>query len=479
MYGPRNTTEYPGLGGLDEPWDAADNQNMFLGMVPVDPVTPRNLVPNNQVDANFLPTNQVDHIVQPSFHRRALVNYFLSENLSNYAPERLAARRLWNSELLFAGGPGTIEASEQQIARRTILRPLPFDHPNFPRLGGEGATDPDHLIHGPWDVDNDGDGVADSIWVDLGYPAMKAADGRLYRPMFAILCLDLDGRLNMNAHGSRDELRPEPMGAQRIRLAGNINASNLPKGQGYGPPEISLKPLFNNGPYVPLLEGVNDLLGRYGFGGRPGTLNRWNYRAQMRLSDYPIQYDQLTNSRRGFLSPPDLKGRFPMGVDFQGQPEYSLFSNVPLTPLVTGPNVHGDEETMAMGSAYDFDLISDSPRDAIVSATDAAFMVGELERLLRPFDADTEILPDRLERLLQQSGLSQNRIRELASRSDHGQHRSPGAGRNPACPCPRRSRESWNSQQSGADAWCRQRPGLEARAWRQPHAGGIVDGPAD
>ena len=51
-------------------------------------------------------------------------------------------------------------------------------------------------------MDNDGDGVPDSIWVDLGMPARAAKDGRLYKPLFAILSLDMDGRLNLNAHGS-------------------------------------------------------------------------------------------------------------------------------------------------------------------------------------------------------------------------------------------------------------------------------------
>ena len=62
-------------------------------------------------------------------------------------------------------------------------------------------------VNGPWDVDNDGDGVADSIWVDLGFPVRAAKDGKLYKPLFAILCLDMDGRLNLNAHGDLTQTR--------------------------------------------------------------------------------------------------------------------------------------------------------------------------------------------------------------------------------------------------------------------------------
>ena len=50
----------------------------------------------------------------------------------------------------------------------------------------------------PWDVDNDGDGTPDSIWVDLGLPIQTDESGRKFKPLFAILCTDMDGRLNVN-----------------------------------------------------------------------------------------------------------------------------------------------------------------------------------------------------------------------------------------------------------------------------------------
>ena len=77
------------------------------------------------------------------------------------------------------------------------------DHPNF--TGSNPNFNPfwDGVTAGAgqWDVDNDGDGVPDSVWVDLGMPVRATADGRLYKPLFAILCTDLDGRVNVNAHG--------------------------------------------------------------------------------------------------------------------------------------------------------------------------------------------------------------------------------------------------------------------------------------
>ena len=113
------------------------------------------------------------------------------------------------------------------LARQAMLRPIGYagtdpssttpPHPNHRRSSqfhrqqhqpqqhgqhcatGTVGFDP---VNGPWDVDTDGDGIADSVWVDLGMPVQTAADGTTYKPLFAIRVLDMDGRLNVNAHGN-------------------------------------------------------------------------------------------------------------------------------------------------------------------------------------------------------------------------------------------------------------------------------------
>ena len=47
-----------------------------------------------------------------------------------------------------------------------------------------------------------GTGCREGVWIDVGFPVQTAADGRSYKPLAAILCIDLDGRLNVNAHGN-------------------------------------------------------------------------------------------------------------------------------------------------------------------------------------------------------------------------------------------------------------------------------------
>ncbi len=117
---------------------------------------------------------------------------------------------------------------------------------------------------GPWDVDNDNDGVPDSVWVDLGDPIQQTEDGTRYKTLYAILCIDLDSRLNVNAHGLADDIVPPLLDTTKANyfdpthsgtwvgnLAHNTTVAStwystlqLPRGLGYGPAEISLRPVF-------------------------------------------------------------------------------------------------------------------------------------------------------------------------------------------------------------------------------------------
>ena len=145
-------------GGADEDYDIPDFQNMILAMQV-----------SQGLDANG---NQQDPAVPiPSLHRPALINY-------------------WQNQ------PGFT----QDMMRNIMLRPNQFDHPQF-----TGSTLGFHPVNGPWDIDNNGDGLPDSVWVDLGFPVQTADDGRQFKPLAAILVLDLDGRLNLNAHGKAED----------------------------------------------------------------------------------------------------------------------------------------------------------------------------------------------------------------------------------------------------------------------------------
>lgn len=211
-------TRFGPIVAMDEDYDIPDEQNMHMSYT--------------------IPTNGVYKTIIPSFHRPDLVRYHTGEHST--------------------GGARWLDVPPY-IRRRYILRPDPSDHydytqepnaltpmqgdgwtpgepfedwnrngywdpvaknPNTGAIGPEPYTDlpPNNkeydqgdrsyfntgidMMDGPWDVDNNGDGQMDSIWLDLGMPTTTTPDGRFIKPLFAILVQDLDGRINVNAHGS-------------------------------------------------------------------------------------------------------------------------------------------------------------------------------------------------------------------------------------------------------------------------------------
>lgn len=115
-----------------------------------------------------------------------------------------------------------------------------------------------------WDVDNDNDGTKDSIWVDIGLPVQTLPDGTKYKTLVAYLCIDMDGKLNLNSAGTIAQLDPNRytnsanstlMGTYSINApipsssysstTGQLYAMSanstktVPIGQGYGTAEIN------------------------------------------------------------------------------------------------------------------------------------------------------------------------------------------------------------------------------------------------
>ena len=236
--------------------------------------------------SNFLRLDLED-LPLPSFHRPDLENYWFHRLLnSSWLAKILTDEddrvRAVICSPIDANGDSQWRfdlATGRQITaikRKISLRPLREDHPHFDGSNRRVAADrlssrivrmvdnghiaiPYWEAVGPWDVDNDNDGVPDSVWVDLGDPVAQAEDGTLYKPLYAFLVVDLDSRLNVNAHGLVDDLQPANLDATlgptgsgmeiwQHDLAGAVSAlgtSNvMPQGMGYGPAEISLRPHF-------------------------------------------------------------------------------------------------------------------------------------------------------------------------------------------------------------------------------------------
>ena len=522
---PGSYVDPAGPGGANEDYDVADYQNILLAA----------MLPNGSVPI-------------PSVHRPALINYHVYDlvNWLMAAPPdgpQLLPEDAWRSVMLpaqaynqglmvDAGGFLTSEQIRDRILARkfkSIFRPLfalhqvfnggnpvwddwqqgffyrpnPADPLNPTRknifesdvtaaeiqtLYWHGQQLP-HLnrapmLRGPWDVDCDGDGAADSIWIDLGFPIHTADDGRRYKPLFAIHCVDLDGRLNLNAHGCFAHTVMDSAGLELY--GGSVTTSPLayanappdpnppPKSfppiflaraQGYGPPEVNLRPVLASvQEYRALLTGkdvgppgvLHWLDGRYGEATAlvtdadgnslpddpravaagnsfvPGTLDRDNM--QMLLADDPLSRNKhfqfcirdpstgnvfpLRSYADGvpnaFGTPPDYKGSMAIGLDLRGQPMYWPFQPYAGVAMDVNTQVPGGFDRYAWPSVndpFEQNLSRNAARSVTTPAPiDNLFTVYELERVLRMYDRDAGRLANRLELLAPSLGGQRNRV---------------------------------------------------------------------
>ncbi len=509
-----------GLGDFDESYDAPDFQNMFLAWQTVTPRRRGRFVVGTAAAPQYFAIDDptvagggqflridLEDLIKPSFHDPALVNFWYYR-LVNYLMTAGLSPENAVKAILQPFDPATENAnfgmSPQQAAlvasikRQITFRPSRDDHPDFngsnpqsvppanlasyvPPLGqtngwvsGGAITYPFPEIVGPWDVDNDNDGIPDSVWVDLGDPVLEMPDGTRYRTLYAIHVVDLDGRLNINAAGSLDDVArtsldptlasPSGKGNLAHDLTGPraFNTSNyLSKGSGYGPADVSLRPIFppafdaggrpnrvedsnNDGVrdlndlpidnYATLLAGRlkqdrTGISGRYGFDRNqpkenvsPGTNYRFqmdpsptnptgemaapDLAAQFKQFDYPWVVTQLS----AFASPPDLKVRYAIGLDYYGQPVYEMARDY-------NPNAPAFLNSLLTDSPYELNLSSSQRRDSwklnsepnpqltvdgtlfgqsLVQNDDAPFATADLEKVLRSGDADAGTIPSRL-----------------------------------------------------------------------------------
>jgi len=389
-------------GGANEDYDAPDYQNMPLALV----------LPDGRVPI-------------PSFLRPELCRYWF--------------RRL-NGRSVNAADPNDFfNNMPRDVVRWTCPRPTRLDHPQFTG-SNPGVFNPvwDGVSPGfAWDVDNDGDGVPDSIWVDVGMPARSLPDGRMYKPLAAILCVDLDGRLNVNAHGALAQTYPNyygPIAPGALVPAGEPPAPPvLPRGQGYGPAEVNLLPLLAGAAVADRLALYRSLFcgayfappadrtvdGRYGEGWRmrnpanfgfpaPGLSRSASFADPFapqsevlfynKFSDYPECYPAPLNhwASRSYGALPDMRGSLAVAADLRGQPMYDLVEELGVVPTAGNPYQYALSNT-----PYELHLGQATPRSARgPTPTDHPFSVYELERLLRTYDADRGGRPNRLASLV-------------------------------------------------------------------------------
>ena len=182
--------------GMDEDYDAVDLENWFLALQSAD-----------------------GNVVIPSFHRPGVLT------AADWVGMNEVAGRTLNDD---------------RLSRAKLLRPRGIDHTaagrtTFPDLVPAASGANAGKI--TYDVDNDGDGVTDSVWVDLGFPVQRdQSTGKLFKPLFAMMVLGLNGRLPINTVGNIQG---------RDNTAGSIPTINHTSHLGYSVNEINPKYAFN------------------------------------------------------------------------------------------------------------------------------------------------------------------------------------------------------------------------------------------
>ncbi len=352
------------LGGQDESWDAADYQNAFLSCT--------------------ISRGAEAVTILPSFHRPDLVNYYVDKFSLNLHRELKE-----------------FSDAEKQSLRSIVLRPLRLDHPKFTggnplanlpaASGGFPALGIDP-INGPWDVDNDGDGQSDSVWVDLGHPVERSEDGRPYKPLFAFFVRDLDGKVNVNtagnlAHSNADYFEQPGHADYPLPKPRSVNGEIIQsRGEGYGPAEIHLGSVL---PATSTWDPVDTIVAaRYrGLGSsaetRPGFPN---------IRDFPDVLDapgldDVASVPAGF----GVNSDYASPSDVYGRNAIFVASNL-VQPQYVQPSFVGSTLSEIIDDPYEIDILKSNRFDHFFSTSD-------LEALLRHNDHDAPLIGTRTSRL--------------------------------------------------------------------------------
>jgi hypothetical protein len=300
------------------------------------------------------------------------------------------------------------------------------------------------------DFDNDNDGIVDGQFFDPGFPPIAAANGNNIVTHMSCLIVDLDGRLNVNAHGSIASAIYPSSHSGWLPTIPPGGWTGIPMGSGYGPGDVSVTgamAAFNSDRPFP---GHDDPWTSIVLGAAPSM----QYASGDRQGQSATAPDP--GCRLLSLVLPALEGRY-AGIAGNAPP----LSDASLSSLVASPGAlpgvpglndlmsqHNERQFAGVRSQIDLhgrmksraiaasspavvptlsfakpdssDEFTDEPYEVILnqtksggiladprtagqtvgSAPDNIFSIAELERVLRPYDPDSQRLPPRLFALL-------------------------------------------------------------------------------
>lgn len=368
-------------------------------------------------------TGTLSKWVKPSYHQPAVIQY-LAHLFGNPASlgsteqsELFKLVDMSTSRVLSYGNVNPNFMSREPDYPRLPPNPTPLQMQQYMASQITGLWGGDRL----WDVDNDGDGRGDAVWMDPRLPVVYGPEGQRLKPLVAITTVDLDGRVNLNAAGDRVEALASMFPQSTNGFKSTINTGTLlPSGFGYGPKEISLARLLSNAPIGPTNPGqvswvLKSTDSRYSF-----FDELYGARRSPTYGRLPIDYtsfvtdrspgrrdaddhfpwhrhrEVFTNNSTLPGMPVGRRGSIGLSFDRNGNPAWIQPQDMGVLP--TNPNAIAlANETLDDG--YEF-----SPTGKTVS--DDPLSLAELETILRRYDADAASLPPRIRELLTRSGFS-------------------------------------------------------------------------
>lgn len=280
----------PNAVGMDEDYDAADLENWFLALQSAD-----------------------GKVMIPSFHRPAAIRQQYDPGTGAVIVDD------WKRDADTSFAPLSTWTWGDSASR--ILRPVAAD-------GHDSNTFPDLVpdLNGKinYDVDNDGDGMTDSVWVDLGYPPRRNAQGQLYKPLFAFMVIGLNGRIPLNTAGN--------LGGR----GGSSHAAHLGNSVSEVDPTYGLQNAYNI---------ATDLVGAYTppfLDTMLNVLNSNSLNSQVDSGNVDVRLTQLRNLLAGTRPQPN-----PVPSTFAGFPQPASIS-----PMLTDPlgATNGDDNFVAFNN---------------------------------------------------------------------------------------------------------------------------------
>ena len=333
----------------NEPYDVADFQNMFLSGI-----------------------DRAGNII-PSFHRDRLYSNRVT------APASPSVLRQFTFRPVFVEQTGTGAPDDEtelgSTANRDFYNTFLADY-----FEPDGTPNTVATINGPQnlDVDSDGDGQLDSVWIDIGLPTQVDSQGVRFRPLVAYRVIDMDGRLNVNAHGSQIDAA--------INAATGPPVSRL--GSSYGVGDLSLRNVVRpTEAGLPVQDFYNDLMSARSSSEVAGNdADDDRYGVGQKLFGYVSGADiggTSTLLGGSFSTASNLAGQFVLGSDPASLDEMPGLVTVPgnLSGVTSVVPYHKDFRSGG-GTGSQF------------------FEAWEMEALLRPFDSDSNLMASRLSQFI-------------------------------------------------------------------------------